>query len=541
MSRRLAPAVVASCLLALLVPCAWGSEAQEKAQKAFDALYGADVKRALASRDTTQAVALAAKLLDSAKAAEDQPELMALLCTKTCELGAMDPQGHETVQAAADLVASKAPEAAGPCQEVLATLRQREYDASRGSAKAEAGEALIDALLALAATHTRARKVEEASKPLYKASGVAKAIKSSKIEAIDAQVKAHADRQKSAAELATLKRQVEADPANTKARDQLVMLLVVGFDNPAEAAKDLTDASDAALRKFVPAAAKPVTDVPEMACLELMDWYVSLAATAGPAGKAAMYARAVQYGERFLEIHEAKDLDRTRVELALKKAQDEIARLGGEASGQGRWIDLLKLIDPKRDVVSGNWERTRDGLGGTGPGGQIARLEVPLKISGNYKLDIRFRKTLGKETVIVLPVGNTGVMLSLGARGGRISGLGPIKGNVGSNNEPTNRSVDIEINRVYALGIHVATDGDKAQVEALLDGKPHIRWAGKAQSLSVHPDWTLRSIDRIGLACRDSTVFLSARLKMLSGKAEPTRPIGAAKSDTKPTAKPPGA
>ena len=536
MSRRLALAVATSCLLALLVPCLWGSEAEEKAQKAFDALYGADVKRALASRDTAQAVALAAKLLDSTKAAEDQPELMVLLCTKACELGSTDPQGYETVQAATDLVAEKTPEAAGPCQEVLATLRQREYDTSRGGAKAEAGEALIDALLALAATHTQAGKVEEAGKPFYKALGVAKAIKSSRIEAIDAQVKAHADRQKNAAELAKLKRQVEADPANAKARDQLVLLLIVGFDNPAEAATYLTDASDAALRKFVPAAARPVADAPEMACLGLMDWYVALAATAGPAGKAAMYARAVQYGERFLELHTAKDMDRTRVELAVQKAQDEIAKLGGEASGQGRWIDLLRLIDPQQDAVAGRWEHRREGLCIAAT--EHSRIGSALSITGSYELEVRFRKAAGDDLAVVIPVGTAGVCLVLGGWGNTTSGLEMINGRNASQNETTVRPGGFDVGKVYTVSLRVTVEDDKAAIAVSVDGKPFTAWAGPWRSLAVNPmAWTLRSPNTIGLgAFRCSVVFLSARLKMLSGKAVPVRPADA----KSPGGRPPG-
>ncbi len=542
MSRRLALAVAASCLLTILAPCVWGSEAEEKAQKAFDALYGADVKRVMASRDTTQAVALAARLLDSAKAAEDQPELMALLCTKACELGAMDPKGHETAQAAADLVVSKAPEAAGPCQEVLATLRLREYDTSRGGAKAEAGEALIDALLALAATHTQAGRIEEAGKPLYKASGVAKAIKSSKIETIDAQIKAHADRQKSAAELARLKRQVEADPANAKARDPLVLLLVVGFDNPAEAAKYLTDASDATLKKFVPAAAKPVADVPEMACLELMDWYVTLAATAGPAGKAAMYARAVGYGERFLELHEAKDLDRTRVELAVKKAQDETARLGGDPLARGRWVDLLKLVDLQKDVLAGEWRRDGRALVVTRadptPPNPNCRLMIPLAPEGNYEMEVRF-VYVGTTTVgIGLPVGTRKVNLFLAAMYGQAGGLHMISGRGFMSNETTVKPNKLVSGREYLLQVKVTSDRDQAQVAAILDGNPFISWKGPVAALSPGGwGWDWPDPKRLGIG--GASTLLSARLRMLSGKAEPTRPIGAAKSDTKPAEKQP--
>jgi len=522
MSRRLALAVAASCLLALLVPCVRSSEVQEKAQKAFDALYGPDVKRALSSRDTTQAVALAAKLLDSAKAAEDQPELMALLCTRACELGAVDPKGYETAQAAADLVASKAPQAAGPCQEVLTTLRQREYDASRGSTKAQAGEALIDALLALAATHTRAGKVEEAGKPLHKASAVAKTIKSSKSETIDAQLKAHAARQKNAAELAKLKRQVEADPANTKARDQLAMLLVVGFDNPAEAAKYLTDASDATLRKFVPAAAKPVSDAPELACLDLLDWYMELGGEASPAGKAAIFTRATLYGKRFLELHTAKDLDRTRVELAMKKAQQEIAKLGGEASSKSQWIDLLRLIDTQRHVVAGKWERTNAGLATDAPTATHWWTEVPLMPSGSYELEVKFVRVSGWDVAVGLPAGSAAVTFVMAGWAGTVSGLETVNGREIDSNETSVKPGRLESGHLYTADIRVQVSQGNVDIKITLDGKPYIKWTGLQKALSPSTPWGVRNSKCVGLgACSAKVVFQSARLRVLSGKAIP--------------------
>ncbi|MCX5684673.1 MAG: hypothetical protein NT049_13435, partial [Planctomycetota bacterium] len=491
----------------------------------------ADDKQVLSSRDTTKAVELAAKLLESAKAAEGQPELMSLLCTRACELGAMDPKGYETAQAAADLVASKAPDAAGPCQEALAAIRQRQYDAARGDAKTQAGEALVDALLALAATRTRTGKVEDAGKPLYKALAVAKAINSSKIETVDALLKAHADRQKNVALLAQLKKQVEADPANAKARDPLVTLLVVGFDNPAEAAKYLVDACDSALKKFVPAAARPVADAPEMACLELADWYMQLAATAGPASKLAMYVRAVQYGERFLELHTAKDLDRTRVELAVKKAGDEITRLGGAASDKGHWMDVLKLVDPARDTIRGQWEQTKAGLL-TDAGSPHAVIGVPIEPSGNYELEVKFVRLAGSADVgVSFPAGPNHAVLCLAWRGGTTSGLSGI-------NETLVNPSGLSNNHVYTVVLRVMTAEDKAQITATLDGKPLVKWEGPQKALSVPFFVALRNPKCVGLSAYKSRVlFQSVRLKMLSGKAVPTRPMGAAKSDTKPTEK----
>jgi type 1 glutamine amidotransferase len=256
---------------------------------------------------------------------------MALLCAKACELGALDPKGYETALGAAAFLSEKAPELAGPCQDKIIAICQKQYDKARADEKVAAGDALVDALVASATTKSRARDLEDASKRLHKALAMARAVKSPKEDGLELLVRAIAERQKAAAQATQLKAQVQADPANAKARDQLVKMLVVDLDSPADAVKCLDDSSDPAFRKFVPAAARPVADAPEMACLDLADWYLQLAPAAGIAGKGAMYARAKAYAERFLALHEARDIDRTRMELALKKAQDELDKFGGGA------------------------------------------------------------------------------------------------------------------------------------------------------------------------------------------------------------------
>jgi hypothetical protein len=519
--------IVLSALWVFSLPVsAADSEAQKKAQDVFDSLYGADVKRVRATKDAADDTALAAKLLDAARAAAAQPEFLVVLCAGACELGAADPAGYETALAAYDLAMEKAPAAAGACQDALVTMRQRQYDTARGDAKTQAGDTLIDALAAAADTRLRGGDAEGAQAHLLKAMAVARQAKSQKAEAIEARVKALAARQKSAAEVERLKRQVAADP-NAKTRDQLVRLLVVDLDNPAEAAKYIDESSDATFRKFVPAAAKPVADAPEMACLELMDWYVTLAATAGPAGKAAMYARAILYGERFLELHTAKDLERTRAELSVKKARDAAAGAGKDPAA-GQWIDLLKIIDPVKDASKGKWERTKGGLTTTSTNYRSSMIEAPLAISGSYELEARFVRVSGADVVVGLPVGAGACTFIMAGCWGEVSGFELINGRSITQNETRVNPGRLENNHLYTLLLQVEIAGDKAAMTAVLDGKPYTKWSGPQQALTVAPShWTMANPKCIGLGCVNSqVVFQSVRLKMLSGKAVPTRPLG---------------
>jgi hypothetical protein len=519
---RIAVLILLILVVFSLPTSAADSETQKKAQDAFDSIYGADVKRVRATKDTADDAALAAKILESARAVEAQPEFLAILCTNACELAAADPKGAEAAQVACDLAIEKAPAAAGACQDAIVTMRRRQYDAARGDAKAQACDVFIEALAAAADTRLRGGDTEGAHIRILKAATLARQTKSQKADTVEAQLRAVTARQKSAAEAERLKKQVEADPANAKARDQLVRLLVVDLDSPAEAAKYVDESSDATLRKFVPAAAKAVADAPEMACLELTDWYMQLAGTAGPAGKAAMYARAVQYGERFLELHTAQDLDRTRAELTVKKARDEIAKLGGEASDKGRWMDVLKGIDLANNRVGGGqWQKTAEGLLLTGS--DRSRMILPVIPDGSYEFEFQFVRKQGIEIDAFLPVGKGATTLVINGFGGPISALTLIRGRELSD-DAIFRNTRIVNGRPSVVRVRVVLDKDDAQVAVEMDGKQILAWKGPQSVLSPYPAWTLPDPRCIGIGGLSSDVlFQGARLRMLSGKAVPLR------------------
>ena len=531
MSRLLIFALVTSGAVALFSDFGRASEAQDKAQEAFEALYGEDFKRVTSSRDVDQAVALAARLFEAAKGSEAQPELMALLAARACELGARDPKGYDTALGAADLVSEKAPDLAGPCQENVIALRQRQYAAGRGDEKTKAGETLVDALAASAATLDRTGDVDEAAKRLHKALGVARAIRSSKADALETQVRAMDERQKAVAKATQLKAQVQADPANAKARDQLVRLLVVDLDRPAEAATCLDATSDATLRKFVPAAAKPVAEAPELACLELADWYMQLAATAGPAGKGAMFVRARAYYERFLSMHSSADLDRTKASLALNKIEEDIKKAGRppRKSGAGDvWADVLALVDPARDASEGKWLRKGQTI--VAPvAAPHTKIVIPVAPQGNYKLQARFVRVSGTDSVgFILPVGVRGVTLLMSAWYGHAAGLGNVNGRDAASNETSIKPHTLENGHEYQLNVEVAVTEGQARVTATLDGKPLIDWKGPESALSHQGLWGPPRPGFLAVGFSNSTgAFNSIRLKMASGEAKGIRADGA--------------
>ncbi|MCX5676313.1 MAG: hypothetical protein NTX87_15030, partial [Planctomycetota bacterium] len=112
----LAVLVVAACPAAT-----WADEAED----AFNALYGAELKKVAATRDTADDVALAAQFLAAAKTPGTHLGVVVILCEKAYDLGAKAASGFETAVEAMELLAGKSPAKAPACLDKSVVVRQR--------------------------------------------------------------------------------------------------------------------------------------------------------------------------------------------------------------------------------------------------------------------------------------------------------------------------------------------------------------------------------------------------------------------------------
>ncbi len=486
----------------------------EKAAQVFQSLYGDELNRVAATRDVADDLLLAAKLLDAARAVEAQPALLAILCEKAFDLAAGDARGHDTALAAAELLATKEPSRAEALQERVLSICQRRYDTTRGNARSAAGEALITCLTDAAATRTGTGAFKDAATFYRRALTVARAIRSANAEWIRSQMKRLGERQRLAANLPRLVANLKANPGNRDARDQLIRLLLVDLDNPAEAAKYLDDQCDPSLRKYVPAAAKPVEAAPEVACVEMADWYRQLAAAAVPVSKIGMLVRGRSYYERFMELHSAADMDRAKVELALKKVNEDLKALGW-TQPPGPWIDVLKITTAENLRTWGDFKRTKAGIV-SGPK-DLCRASLPICPRGNYELEVRLTCVTGANMGIAIPVGGKMPILQLGDK---YSGIQLIRGKMADENETKTSAAAIKSGQPITVGVKVLLEDDKATISVTLDGKPYIKWTGPPSALSTEKWGEMPRKGAVGLKSYMCKMVCSAvRVRMLSGKA----------------------
>ncbi len=111
-----------------------------------------------------------------------------------------------------------------------------------------------------------------------------------------------------------LKKKLKAEPANDKTRNEIIELCLLEYDSPALAAEFVAEDGDEMLRTYIPMAAKPLEDIAETPCMELGRWYLSLADIAPLKDrKVTALNRAIDYFERYLQLHEKPDIDPGRL------------------------------------------------------------------------------------------------------------------------------------------------------------------------------------------------------------------------------------
>jgi len=299
----------------------------EKAAQVFETLYGQDVARVRGTAETADDAALAVRLLAAARKSADQPALLAVLCEKAYGLAAAVPSAYPTAVEAMTFLADRVPAQSAACAERLVEVRQKQYAAADGEAKAAAANALLDAMLALAGHREEAGAYSQAVSLLGRAERLAKAAAEDRVAAVQVRHARARHLLVTERDIQNMKALLERDPDNTAAREKLVRLYLVHLDDPARAADHLKGVADASLATYVPAVAKGVDAAPELACLRLGDWYRALGEAAPAPARRAMFARAKAYYARFLSLHEAEDLDRAAGELALRKIDAAIAGL----------------------------------------------------------------------------------------------------------------------------------------------------------------------------------------------------------------------
>ncbi len=214
----------------------------------------------------------------------------------------------------------------------------------------------------------------------------------------------------------------------------------------------------------------------------------------------------------------------TVVDAASAEQIGSIARLSAPPRFTiGQWVDVLRLVDTKKNVVAGTWSRK-------GPEimvepNQTPRIMIPVSVEGSYDYEVDFTRTGGSGDVVAMfSVAAHPCMATLSADDGKVSGIQDIDYHevFSPDNPIVVRPGTLENGRRYRLLVKArVASGDRASFDVLLDGKAYLpHWEGKSSSLSGCKDWPQPNPRGLALGSQQSSVtFHAARLRMLSGSA----------------------
>jgi len=197
----------------------------------------------------------------------------------------------------------------------------------------------------------------------------------------------------------------------------------------------------------------------------------------------------------------------------------------GAAIPSGKWVEVLDWIEPQRDTVEGQWKREAAGL--VVEAGNYSRLMLPVRVDGNYELEVEFVRQEGNDAVaLLLPLGTAQCAAVLSAAGGKVHGLGLIAGR--DVTDPTNPVVRrpgiLQNDRKITVRAAVRREGNKGMIDLSRDGRILIHDGGALSALALPSHWQLSGWQQPGLGVNQSKVcFQKVRLRVTTGQASVVR------------------
>ncbi len=190
------------------------------------------------------------------------------------------------------------------------------------------------------------------------------------------------------------------------------------------------------------------------------------------------------------------------------------------AQGDGK-VDLLKLLDLKKDAVAGDWKL--DGGKLVSPGLTFARVQVPYVPPREYDLTVVAEREEDPNSVAVgLAVGEQQFLAILeGKRDSEFrSGLDMVGGKPFYDNETTVKGRLLPDRGTFRIVCSVR----EKRVTVAVDGKKAIDWPADPKKLSLFKDWKLPRRDTLFLGSWSNVVtFHRLELTPVTGEGKPLR------------------
>jgi serine/threonine protein kinase len=169
------------------------------------------------------------------------------------------------------------------------------------------------------------------------------------------------------------------------------------------------------------------------------------------------------------------------------------------ASAQGKEIDLLPLVDVKRDAVAGDWSRKGDSISvGTPPG--VTVLELPYQPPEEYDFEMEFTPDgPGSNVNQYVSAGGHSFAWKMNAHSKTppLYGFELLDGKFCKDTDEASTTSDVAL--VQGQRYHSTVQVRRGSLRALLDGKLVVNWVGDFKRLSMEAIAKLRDDGHIGI------------------------------------------
>jgi len=224
---------------------------------------------------------------------------------------------------------------------------------------------------------------------------------------------------------------------------------------------------------------------------------------------AALYARAVDQitGLRKVQIEKRiAEAGKTATATPVKAAQ----------STQGI-VNLLKLIDVKRDAVEGAW-KIADTSGVESPAKGNTRLAIRYQPPEEYDFHIEFTRISGEPSIVQIFTDAGHRCVWLAGWGDRVRGFETVGGRDASSNSTSVKGPAISnLNQRYSSVVQVRKTG----IAAYLDGKLVAECKTDGSDLGVKGRWNIGEIP-LGLGgTGNDTIFHVVEIREITGHGKP--------------------
>jgi WD40 repeat protein len=181
----------------------------------------------------------------------------------------------------------------------------------------------------------------------------------------------------------------------------------------------------------------------------------------------------------------------------------------------------------KAGVISGNWKRTKLGLGATTTGDEGgALIQVPLANASSYELEADFTRTRAGEgfpaITAILPVGSGRCQfwMDYGKEVGGLSMKENPDPRSNSAKTPQTESPENGVKHTLKIRVVLQEEMETAEIRATLDDRPYLLWKGKVADLDISPNWPPPKSCRLAIGCGQNTTVTFHRL-LYRGEATP--------------------